>query len=142
MDDMEKAYLIELRARAATAMSSIASVEELRDVCKLPKQMHGKTLAEEQQEALTSLMDKSGQPGAPTSQRTQESSGSAPQKPTTPNRADAQDAIRDGSFPAYVAYWEAMGYSRNGIITQSQIGRGTFYKYLNKQEARTHELRL
>jgi len=49
--------------------------------------------------------------------------------------------MREGRFPAYVAYWEALGWSRNRIIQASEMGRGTFYKYMG-QEVRSSELRL
>lgn len=100
--------------------------------------MLGKTLAEEQQEALSGLMEKSGQP----SQSPSEDKGAPkPSAPASPSRSDARSAMREGRFPAYVAYWEALGYSRNRIIQASEIGRGTFYKYMG-QETRSHELRL
>jgi hypothetical protein len=73
--------------------------------------------------------------------RSQVSPKNSPQKPSQPNRSDARAAIKDGVFPAYVAYWEALGYSRNKIIQGSEIGRGTFYRHVNS-EVRTHELQL
>jgi hypothetical protein len=145
MDDMEKAQLQKMRADSVTALAPVATKIELRKIAKLPDVMVGKTLSEEQQEAIKDLAQTTNPqgPSGAAEKRVTSSAESQPQKPTTPNRSDAVQSMQDGSFPAYVAYWEAMGYSRNGIITQSEIGRGTFYKYLKQsQEVRTSELNL
>jgi hypothetical protein len=142
MDDLEKAELLNLRATAVSQLSPVASIEELREIANLPKEMPDKTLAQEQQEAIKELAQVSGpSAGAGDSPQAERSQAKAPQKPSQPNRSDARAAIKDGVFPAYVAYWEALGYSRNKIIQGSEIGRGTFYRHVNS-EVRTHELHL
>jgi hypothetical protein len=138
MDDTEQAELLEIKTRAATSMAQYASVKEIRETVGLPEELDGQTLAQEQQAALKELAAASGGTGGPPPGGG--STEPAP-PPSQPTRSDAWAAIENRAFPAWVARWEAEGYSRNQIIQHTRMGRGTFYRYLN-QEGRSHELRL
>jgi hypothetical protein len=139
MDDKEQAELLDLKSRAVSQLAAIASIAELRELANLPKEMPGKTLAQEQQDALKDLAMTTGAGGPPSGN---DGGGSSPASTSPPRRtrSDAWTAIRSDTFPAYVAQWEGEGWSRNQIIKDSEISRDTFYRYLNRGSS--HELRL
>ena len=134
MDDTEQAELLELRSRAVAQLAQIASVEELRELTNLPKTLPAKTLAQEQQDALRELAQSQS---AMQSSSNDASTEAAPSRPT---RADAKRAMEDQRFPAWVQRWEDEGYTRNQLIQLCRLGRGTFYRHLQRGES--HELRL
>lgn len=127
MDDTEQAELQNLRADAVQKLSTVASMEELREIAKLSGPTPtGPTMAQEQQDAVMKLA-------------TATKASATPNKPSPPyssaeepTRADAKRAIRYEVFPSFVAHWEARGYSRSDIIRATGIGRATFYKHIKE----------
>jgi hypothetical protein len=146
MDDMEKAQLDSLRADVVAKLGSVATRSELRLRAGLAGEPEGPTLAEEQQQAILKLAEKTGggtgRPG--------QSPRANPERPppTRPTRSDAQAAIQAGTFPTFVAQWEGQRdpesgrpWSRNTIASACGLSSATMYRHL-PQELKRHDLRL
>ncbi|MFX1476372.1 MAG: hypothetical protein ACFFCO_13000, partial [Promethearchaeota archaeon] len=144
MDELEKAQVLQVQAGAIQGLMSVLSGEEIRKILgyegDIPLE---ETVAGQQQEQRLEATKQLGM-GLQAAGGAQ---GGQPAKtvlPSEPTRADAWNAIKAKRFPEFVAYWEGMDYSRNEIMRRAQIGRSTFYKYMDEQqgEVKRIELRL